>query len=227
MSHSIRGIALKRVLSILPLPALPPVAVDDDTSTAFASVADQLLAGGEPELPARRLDFLRWVAETRRVAFHGSPLSDLAELSTERKSSDTTSWGNQQAVYASTDPVWSIYFACLRREGTWRGTRNGSMGTPGGPLYPRKYFFAHNRGSESADRFGPGTLYILPIDSFVADAPLASVVDTAHLVSYTPVKPIARVGVTPDDFPFADRVAYYRDDESILTTLVRASFARG
>lgn len=227
MSPTIQGTALKGVLRVLPLPSLPPVALDDETARAFAAAADLLLAGGEPEIPAPRLDFLRWLADKHAVAFHGSPLADITELSTERKSTDTTSWGNQQAVYASTDPVWAIYFACLRRDGAWTGTRNGSMGKPGGPLYPRQYFFAHNRGSESADRFGPGSLYILPVDSFVADAPLAGVVDTAHLVSYSPVKPIVRVDVTPDDFPFVGRLAYYRDGESIVTTLVRASFVRG
>ena len=224
---NIQGSALTALLWLLPLPSLRPVVVDPPTETEFERAADALLAGDEPELPARRLDFLRWLAENRSVAFHGSPLDDLTELSTERRSTDTTSWGNQQAVYASTDPVWAIYFACLRRDGTWTGTRNGSMGKPGGPLYPRQYFFAHNRGSESAERFGPGSLYILPLDSFVADAPLAGVVDTAHLVSYAPVRPIVRIDVTPGDFPFFGRLAYYRDGESIVTTLVRASFARG
>jgi hypothetical protein len=100
------------------------------------------------------------------------------------------------------------------------------MGKPGGPLYPRRYFFVHNRGSDSPDRFGPGSLYVLPPESFVADAPLAGAVDTAHLVSPTPVKPLARVGVTPADFPFVGRVTYYRDGESIRTSLLRASLHR-
>jgi hypothetical protein len=224
---SIQGSALTALLWVLPLPSLPPVVLDPATKAEFGRAADALLAGDGPELPARRLDFLRWLAESRSVVFHGSPRDDLTELSTERRSTDTTAWGNQQAVYASSDPVWAIYFACLRRDNGWTGTRNGSMGKPGGPLYPRQYFFLHNRGSASPGRFGPGTLYVLPTESFVADAPLAGTVDTAHLVSRTPVKPLARVGVTPADFPFVGRLAYYRDGESILASLVRASAKRG
>ncbi len=224
VSASFRGRALKGLLRLLPLASLSPVVVDAGTEDEFARAADGLLAGRTTELPARRLDFLRWLAESRPVVFHGSPRDDLTELSIERRSTDTTTWGNQQAVYASTDPVWAIYFACLRRDGSWTGTRNGSMGEPGGPLYPRKYFFLHNRGSASPNRLGPGSLYVLPPDGFVADEPLAGVVDTAHLVSRTPVEPLARIDVTPDDFPFGDRIAYYRDGESILTSLVRASF---
>jgi hypothetical protein len=222
---SFQARALLGLLRILRLPSLAPVAVDAGQEAAFDRAADALLRGETGEIPERRLDFLRWLAENRPVAFHGSPLGDLAELSTERRSTDTTKWGNQQAVYASNDPVWAIYFACLRRDGAWTGTRNGSMGTVGGPLYPRRYFFLHNRGSEAPDRFGPGTLYVLPLDGFVADAPLAGVVDTAHLVSHAPVSPLARIRVTPADFPFADRLAYYRNGESIVTSLVRASFS--
>jgi hypothetical protein len=204
------------------LPSLPPVVVDESVEAAFAASADGLLAGETVVIPEPRLDFLRWLAEKRAVLFHGSPRNDLAVLSTDRQSRDTTAFGNQQAVYASTDPVWAVYFACLRRDRGWSGTKNGTLGQVGGPLYPRSYFFLHNRGSASPHRFGPGSLYLLAPDSFVADKPLAGVVDVAHFVSHEPVVPLARVNVTPEDFPFRDRVGYYRDREPIALSLLRA-----
>jgi hypothetical protein len=146
---------------------------------------------------------------------------DLAQHEPIRRSRDTTAWGDQQALYASTDPVWAIYFACLRRDDGFRGTRNGTLGEAGGPLYPRSYFFVHNRGSASPHRFGPGTLYVLPAKPFAVAPPLAGVVDTAHLVSKEAVTPLARVDVTPADFPFAGRIGYYRDREPIFVTLLR------
>jgi hypothetical protein len=208
-------------LRLARLPMLPPPRVDPDAEARFSAAADELLAGEAVTVPEPRLDFLRWLAESRPVVFHGSPRDDLSVLSTERKSRDATAWGNQQAVYASTDPVWAIYFACLRRDGGWKGTKNGSMGRAGGPLYPRRYFFLHNRGSASPDRFGPGSLYLLSPRTFVADEPLAGAIDTAHLVSREPVKPLARLDVTPDDFPFADRIRYYRDGEPNWVSLFR------
>jgi hypothetical protein len=208
-------------LRLARLPTLRPPIVDPDTEARFSAVADQLLAGEAIAVPEPRLDFLRWLAQSRPVVFHGSPRDDLSELSTERRSRDTTAWGNQQAVYASTDPVWAIYFACLRRHRGWTGTKNGSMGKAGGPLYPRRYFFLHNRGSASPDRFGPGSLYLLSPRGFVADMPLAGAIDTAHLVSREPVKPLARLDVTPADFPFRDRVRYYRDGEPNWVSLLR------
>jgi hypothetical protein len=209
-------------LHLARLPSLSPPVVTPEAEARFALVADELLAGGTVTVPEPRLDFLRWLAEHRPVVFHGSPRDDLRELSTERRSSDTTAWGNQEAVYASTDPVWAIYFACLRRDRGWSGTRNGSMGLAGGPLYPRRYCFLHNRGSASPDRFGPGSLYLLSPETFVADEPLAGAIDTAHLVSYEPVRPLARLDVTPADFPFRDRVRYYRDGEPGWASLLRA-----
>jgi len=198
-------------LRLARLPTLPPPVVGPD----FDETADALLRGEHAELPAGRLDFLRWLGETRGVVFHGSQRNDLVELSTERRSRDATEWGNQQAVYASSNPVWAIYFAVLRRDNGWRGTRNGSMGIAG----RRFYFFVHNRGSQSPERFGPGSLYILPLDSFVAEQWL---VDTAHLVSHVPVRPLARIDVTPEDFPFRDRIGYYRAREPIWISLLRA-----
>jgi hypothetical protein len=222
MSAPLRGRLMWGFVRFARLPSLPPPVVSPEAEARFATAAEALLAGESAEVPQPRLDFLRWLAESRPVVFHGSPRGDLTELSTERQSRDTTAWGNQQAVYASTDPVWAIYFACLRRDDGWTGTRNGTLGSFGGPLYPRRYFFVHNRGSASPDRFGPGSLYLLPPNPFVADAPLAGTIDTAHLISREPVKPLGRIDVTPEDFPFADRIGYYRDGEPIWRTLLRA-----
>ncbi|MES1247377.1 MAG: hypothetical protein ABUS54_06870 [Actinomycetota bacterium] len=184
----------------------------------FAAAADALLRGEQTELPEPRVEFLRWLGLDRPVVFHGSPRGDLTELSTERQSRDTTQWGDQTAVYASTDPVWAIYFAVLRRDNGWTGTRNGSLGVG----RRRFYFFMHNEGSESPDRFGPGSLYVLPPDSFEAQPRPLGIVDLAHLVSRVPVTPIARIDVTPEDFPFRDRIAYYGDGEPIWRSMLRA-----
>jgi hypothetical protein len=220
MTSQLGGRLLLLYLRLARLPSLPPV--DVAGAARFSTAADALLAGEDVSIPEPRLEFLRWLAEHRPVVFHGSPRDDLTELSTERRSRDATAWGDQQAVYASSDPVWAIYFACLRRDRGFTGTKNGSMGKPGGPLYPRRYFFLHNHGSASPGRLGPGSLYMLPPDTFVADAPLLGVLDTAHLVSHVPVRPLARIDVTPEDFPFRDRIGYFRRREPILISFFRA-----
>src|SRR2546429_9282648 len=135
MSATLRTRLVWGFLRLARLPSLPPPVVGPEAEARFAAAADQLLAGETVEIARPRLDFLRWLAENRPVVFHGSPRADLRELSTERQSRDTTAWGNQQAVYASSDPVWAIYFACLRRDGSFAGTRDGSLRPAGGPPY--------------------------------------------------------------------------------------------
>jgi len=121
-------------------------------------------------------------------------------------------------VLARDNTSGTIYFATLRRDNGWQGTRNGTLGIGGGRRY---YFFAHNRGSASPARFGPGSLYLLPPDTFEAEQPLLRLFDTAHLVSRVPVRPLARIDVTPEDFPFRDRIGYYRDGEPAWISLLR------
>jgi hypothetical protein len=184
----------------------------------FAAAADALLDGARVDVPEPRVEFLRWLGAHRPVVFHGSQRNDLTELSTERRSRDATAWGNQRAVYATTDAVWAIYFATLRRDEGWTGTRNGTLGVGRGR---RAYFFVHNRGSESPRRFGPGSLYLLPPGPFEAAPPILGLVDTAHLVSRAPVRPLARIDVTPEDFPFRDRIGYYREREPVWISIWR------
>ena len=184
----------------------------------FAAAADALLRGEQAELPEQRVDFLRWLGAHRPVVFHGSPRGDLDELSTERRSRDSTTWGDQTAVYASDDPIWALYFAVLRRDNGWTGTMNGAVGIGNW----RCYFFLHNEGSESPERFGPGSLYLLPPETFDAQPRVLGVLDLHHLVSRVPVKPLARIDVTPADFPFRDSVGYFRAGEPIWRSLLRA-----
>src|SRR3954447_7766077 len=171
---TVRGELLKAFIRVARLPSLPAAA----ERPGFADAADALLRGDDVPVPEPRLDFLRWLGEHRDVVFHGSPRNDLTELSTERRSSDATEWGNQAAVYASNDPVWALYFAVLRRDAGWTGTRNGTLGFDG----ERRYFFVHNRGSRSPDLFGPGSLYVLPPSTFEPQPLLGGAIDTAHLV---------------------------------------------
>lgn len=58
---------------------------------------------------------------SRDVARH-EPSFDVLEPI--RRARDTTQFGDRQAVYATSDPVWAMFFALLRR-GRPFSTRNG------------------------------------------------------------------------------------------------------
>jgi hypothetical protein len=200
------------------LPSLQPPEPDD----RFARLADRVLAGDpgaleEPEVSL--LDLVRWLAGHRDVLFHGSSRSDLELLEPVRLTRDASEFGDQQAVFATDDPAWALWFAVLRRDGL-RSTRNGSFGIAGDPLYPRRYFFSVDDGALPDDRFGPGFLYVLPRAPFRRE-PARFGLDTAQWASPVAVRPLARAGVSPGDFPFLDLVLEHRR-EPVLATMLRA-----
>src|SRR5690242_12551655 len=142
----------------------------------------------------------RELAERGDLLFHGSQRGDLDVLEPIRLSRDATAFGDQQAVFATSDPVWPIFFALLRRDGRY-STRNASLGRAEGPLYPRRYFFSARR-DEPGDLFAPGYLYTLPRRTFTVQPPFLGAIDSAQWVSHEAVPVLERFEVTTDDFPF-------------------------
>lgn len=155
------------------------------------------------------------------VLFHGSRRDDLDVLEPIRRSRDKTQFGDQQAVYATSDPAWAMYFALLRR-GRPFSTRNASLGPAGGELYPRWYFFSLRGGYED-EPFAPGWVYLLPRDGFTSEPPLADRLDTAQWVSPSAVRPLERIAVSPGDFPFRDVIVRHRETEPMFVTWLRAA----
>jgi hypothetical protein len=219
----VRSAVARRILRLSGLPSLGPVRVDAATEATLNGIADRLEAGDAQAMndaPVPRIEFLRWLAENRAVLFHGSGREDLAVLEPIRLSRDTTEFGDQQAVFATSDPVWAIYFAILRRDAPF-GTRNGSLGIAGGSIYPRWYHFSVTRPLDQTTRFGPGSLYVVPRAQFTSEPPLHGVYETAQWVSPLPVRTLVRVDVTPDDFPFLNAVVSHRDRDPGLFVYAR------
>jgi len=211
------------------LPEVPAIPLDDATGLAYREFTAANLDGaaGGPvaalEPPGPLLGYLRWLAAERRVLFHGSRRGGLDELRTQRETRDAREFGDQTAVFASDDPVWAMFFAVLRRDGDFRGTRNGAVSVVGDPL-ARRYYMSVNAevapGTEKTD----GWLYVLPADGFEAEPPRWGHLDLSHWVSRRPVRPLARFAVTAADFPVP--IVRHADRESELRTIWRARLPR-
>jgi len=199
--------------------------VEPEVDAELNALADRLEAGDDEavrQAPLAKVEFLRWLTERRDVLFHGSARDDIETLEPIRLSRDTTEFGNQQAVYATDDPVWAIYFAILRRHAPF-GTRNGSMAIAGSGVYPRWYDFSLLPPIDPETRFGLGSLYLLPRAPFRSEPPLLGLFDTAQWVSLERVGPFARIDVAPTDFPFLHAVGPYSEREPMLFTKARAA----
>ena len=207
-------------LSAWGLPTVPGDPVSPATARAYETFTRERVDGSAAvtpiEPPGEPLPYLRWLAANRPVLFHGSGRAGLTELRTDRETGDSTDFGSQQAVFASDDPLWTMYFALLRRPPELTSTRNGSWSAVGATK--RFYFFSVNAGVPEEAVLGPGWLYVLPRQQFVVQPPAFGVLHSAQWVSPQPVRPLACVAVEPADFPFAGRIGRHRPDESMWRT---------
>lgn len=157
-----------------------------------------------------RWQFLCWLADTKDVVLHGSGHPSIEEFE-PRKADDVSEFGGRTAVFAASDGLWPMYFALVDR-GRVGSLVNGCahvLGADGGRSGDY-YYFSIDRDALADEPWRPGTVYVLPRQTFEAEPEeqewyglrLAS----THWASPVPVRPLARFAVRPEDFPFLDQV---------------------
>ena len=85
--------------------------------------------------------FLSDLAERREIAFHGNPGDPNIASFEPREPIDFAPFGHQKAVFATTDPIWAMYYAIVDRDRYRLTLANGCIllvdaeGRPGLPHY--------------------------------------------------------------------------------------------
>lgn len=166
----------------------------------------------EPEL---RWQFLCHLADARGLVLHGSgdPGIDVFE---PRQASDLGAFGNQKAVYAAGDGIWAMFFAIVDRDRVGSVTNACvRLADAAGTVSPPRYLFSISRSALPNRPWRSGTVYVLPGDTFELQPSLRFgefEVRIPQLASLVPVRPIARVAVEPEDFPFLSDIRAHDDD---------------
>jgi hypothetical protein len=194
--------------------------LDAATRAAFDALLEQAIADGPTEPIAYTLDapkwqFLCYAAEERGLALHGSGNPHIAEFE-PRQPQDVTEFGAQNAVYAASDGIWPLYFALLDRERYPTSLVNGCIRItlPDGSRSEPYYLFSVGRHVIHERPWREGTIYLLPKETFIPEPPISSgplVIHTTQLASLEPVTPLAKLTVTPDDFPFLEQMLAHDD----------------
>lgn len=199
---------------------LPDAPLTDTTRAEFEQLWAATLAAGKNALihyglAAPKWQFLSYLAERHAVALHGSGNFEIQAFE-PRQSNDLNDFGNRQAVYAAADGPWAMYFAVIDRERYPMTLINACIrvieatGQAGEP----RYFFSISRKALSQQPWRTGVVYLLSRATFEAEAayPFGPIqIQTAQLASLTPVMPLARLTIAPDDFPFLARVRGHDD----------------
>lgn len=200
----------------------PPMPRDPRTLAAFDDLFEAAKANGgliDYGLAAPRWQFLCHLADTKDVVLHGSGNPAIAEFE-PRKSDDVNEFGDRKAVYSAGDGLWPIYFAILDRDRFPMSLINSAMRLElgGGRRSEPYYFFSISETARSQMPFRRGTVYLLPRDTFEQQAAInmgGHDIWLPQWASLEPVRPIARIEVGPEDFPFLAQLRGH-DDETIF-----------
>jgi hypothetical protein len=195
---------------------------DETTRKAFDELLDATInTGGCPTieftLPHPKWQFLCHLADQHDIALHGSGDPDIA-LFEPRQSMDLNEFGNQKAIYAASDGLWAMFFAVVDRDRVASITNACvRLADQTGALHGPYYVFSVSQSALPARPWRTGTVYLLPRSTFITQSPMEFgpyQVNIAQLASFEPVQPLAKLTVTPQDFPFLAQIRGH-DDERI------------
>jgi hypothetical protein len=197
----------------------PSVNFDQATRIAFDELLNTILSiGGCPtiqfSLPWPKWQFLCHLADHHNIALHGSgdPTISLFE---PRQSNDLNEFGNQKAIYAASDGLWAMFFAIVDRERVMSITNACiRLADETGALQDPYYVFSVSQSALLTQPWRTGTVYLLPRSTFTPQPPMAfgsKQVHIAQLASFVPVQPLAKLTVTPADFPFLMQIRGHDD----------------
>jgi hypothetical protein len=183
--------------------------------TAHAAEFDALLArtpeGGciDYDLPQPKWWFLHHLV-THGFLLHGSNESSIEEFTT-RPNFDAHNERRVDAVFASDDAIWPIYFAVVNRpvaQSYINWCEHPGNGTS-------RYLFSIGSDPRAPGSWTTGTVYGLPRDTFEPTP------QSRELTSPVAVRPRARLTVQPDDFPFKAQTRGHRKGATPRSVSIR------
>ena len=165
------------------------------------------------EAAAPKHAFFRYLLERRPVLLHGTGDPTIDSFEPQRQTDYDNEWTN--AVFATDDPIWPIFFAVVNRP-VARSLVNACDRRSG----ESRYYFSIGTDPKSPDAWRDGWIYVLPRNTF-----------RPHRVgseweSPVGVRPLARLQVEPADFPFLADVVPHRLGEPIGRIVLRATLGR-
>lgn len=164
-------------------------------------------------LPYDPVRMLRYLATRESYLFHGSNNREIARF--EPREQTLYSGKPVHAVFASAEPLWSLFYAVFDRSKLVGSFRNGCLAYSS----QRYHYYSLNQATMRAEPWTPGMLYVLPREPFRRAS--SSKLRFDEWICEQPVEPLLRIEVQPQDFVFRDRVAVHGDREPVWQTWLR------
>lgn len=198
----------------------PSVEFDARAREAFDELLNTTLSMGacptiQFTLPWSKWHFLCHLADHHNIALHGSGNPNIT-LFEPRQSNDLNEFGNQKAIYAASDGLWAMFFAIVDRDRVTSVTNACiRLADETGMLQGPYYVFSVSQSALPNQPWRTGTVYLLPRNTFTVQSPIPFgpyQVHIAQLASFEPVQPLAKLTVTPEDFPFLAQIRGHDDE---------------
>jgi hypothetical protein len=163
-------------------------------------------------LPYSKTDFLDYLAIKHNIIFHGSNIPDLETIKPIRKSLDTSAFGNRKQIFASPDPIWAMWFALFNKHEV-RKTTNACMRVGSQRSNWIKYYhFELPQELNPQTAFVNGTLYLCNAEDFPERAENGWYeffgIEFEEWGCERIARPLAKIGVSTQDFPYLDQVEF-------------------
>lgn len=207
-------------------PKFEPSATEED---AYQTLCDGIAANPDGELLQWSLDwpkwrFIEWLTRRGAVIFHGSPNPDIKAFVPVRSSveiMDQGGTGNLAAVYGTPFGLWAMWFAVIDRDRIEGSIQNGVMRWTDQDGHALDlYHFSVHYEYVGGDIWREGTLYLFPRDSFRPIPFFPGGPDSNEWASPSEVRPLKRISVSPEDFPFLRQVGGHDDSELIKASQI-------
>ncbi len=189
----------------------PKIEITPQIRSEFENLFARVKAAGtntriEYTLPAPKWQFLCYLADQQGIVLHGTGDPDIT-LFEPRPSNDLNEFGAQTAIYAAGDGLWAMFFAILDRSRYSMATSNACIRLvdEAGTVSEPWYVFSISQAALRQQPWRIGTVYLLPGNTFINQPSMRFgpyEVRIPQLASLAPVKPLARLEVAPQDFPF-------------------------
>lgn len=199
----------------------PPFDLTSEKESAFEALFASTPLGSfvEYRLPYPKWQFLSYLCQSRNFVLHGSQNAGI-EIVEPRKAIDVKAFSSREAIYATTDGIWVLFFAILDRKhfsplslfNSCLDIRVSSEQTLG-PFY----FFSITYSALLQKPWCDGVIYVLPRESFEqepAQKMFGAKIVFPHWIGSKPTRPLAKLRVHPQDFPFLDEI-HGHDDETL------------
>ncbi|WP_442600693.1 hypothetical protein [Paenibacillus sp. KN14-4R] len=156
--------------------------------------------------------FIQYISTTKNVILHGSNKKDIEAFEPRRQ----TLFNGEltEAIFASRDGLWPVFYAVLDRKKVAKNFRNGSVSTRSSR--GKYHFYSIDQYTAPKNPWTSGMIYFLPLDTFIKTSHGA--IEFDEWISKVPVKPMIKIEVDPRDFYFIDKVSVHHDKESIVRT---------